>query len=115
MTTLHERFEWLIAETAKDNWDECGGSRIPREAWEGAEALVRTVSDELLWLRPAFPCPGGNGGINLRWADEYGRTFDAEIMPDLTIAWTERREGLRRKGTLAGATALITELRRFFE
>jgi hypothetical protein len=92
--SLHDRFEWLISETATDDWDTRGSPAIPRATWELAEALLAgEANQKFTGFGEAFPSPGGGGGVNLRWSDDTGCVVDAEVFLNGPLMWASRVSG----------------------
>lgn len=108
---LRERYRALVADTSKDDWDDCGTPAIPSDAWDEAERFASSVMASVSGVRPAFPSPGDGGGVNLRWQGGRGEwLLDAQILPGGSVFWFQSVNGVRTKGFYSNRDRLIGHL-----
>lgn len=110
-----KRLEYLIRETAQDDWDDAGTPKILRGTWErvqiDADFVVCSVSSKI----HSFLTPGEFGGVNVRFSNDSDRYLDAEIIGETITFSTSRDEGLRNRGILQGRKALVQVVLEFFD
>jgi hypothetical protein len=85
LLTARSRFDQLVEETSRPDWDDEGAVSIAPEQWERARHLVVVVASEVTRAPEVYVSAGSDGTIHFRWSDA-ARCVDAE-MDGNTFYW----------------------------